>query len=154
MPLAPLDHLLETALASANRPLVLLPSISRPEEDEVRGIGGLEEPYGLDTDLMVTRVKGGCPQLGMAASVPPRCQGCGWFKGRHLGTEHVAPIEQHQRINKEQYEQLSGIKIHCGYCGSSTCQQKFKKCRCSQNLISLVPYGYFMVKQSSLAETF
>lgn len=33
--------------------LVLLPSIRRPDEDEVRGIGGSEEPYSLDTDLMV-----------------------------------------------------------------------------------------------------
>lgn len=44
----------EAAVAMAQRSdLVLLPSIRRPDEDEVRGIGGSEEPYSLDTDLMV-----------------------------------------------------------------------------------------------------
>ena len=44
----------EAVVAMAERSdLVLLPSIRRPDEDEVRGIGGLKEPYSLDTDLMV-----------------------------------------------------------------------------------------------------
>lgn len=55
MPLVNLDALMEAAVAMAQRSdLVLLPSIRRPDEDEVRGIGGSEEPYSLDTDLMVS----------------------------------------------------------------------------------------------------
>ena len=52
--MVPLDVWMEAALQVAETPdLVLLPSISRPDDDlEVRGVGGLEEPYALDTDLM------------------------------------------------------------------------------------------------------
>lgn len=56
MPLLPLDPLIDAALEAAlGRDLVLLPTISRPDEDlEIRGVGGLEEPFSLDTDLMVS----------------------------------------------------------------------------------------------------
>lgn len=56
MPLLPLDPLIDAAVAAAQgRDLVLLPTIRRPDEDlEIRGVGGLEEPFSLDTDLMVS----------------------------------------------------------------------------------------------------
>lgn len=56
MPLLPLDLLIDAAVEAAQgRDLVLLPTISRPDEDlEIRGVGGIEDPFSLDTDLMVS----------------------------------------------------------------------------------------------------
>ncbi|CAK9024775.1 unnamed protein product [Durusdinium trenchii] len=56
MPVGSLDAFLDAVSSDATgeRPLAVLASISRPDEEDIRGRGGFLEPYGVDTDLMIS----------------------------------------------------------------------------------------------------
>ena len=54
-PLRALDELLAAAVRATGRHVALIVNIERPDDGllEVRGVGGLTEPYSTDTDLMM-----------------------------------------------------------------------------------------------------